>query len=187
MANQHTNPRQYKIVWNVLFIKCNVCWEWLKKEDYPKDKDKLFWVRSNCKKCQKVKMKAYHEKWYEDNKEKQRKNFRNYHESNKDRILERNKNKVLEHTESIWFDRYKFHDTAKRYVRVHNLRPKQCTICWEFGNIEMHHPSYKSFEEWSKVVFCCKKCHRNIHNWYLECPKPIDLLECDSPTKETDR
>ena len=50
--------------------------------------------------------------------------------------------------------------------------------------IEMHHPSYDEASAWSKVVFCCKFCHRNIHLWLLECPKAIDLLECTAIKKE---
>ena len=179
MPIKMNKTREYKYEWDTLYLKCTKCLKRYTIDNYPKDKTKRFWTRSDCNECHKAKMKIYHRKWYENNKEDLKTYFKEYHAINKVRVLERNKNKVLKHTESIWFDRYKFHATAKRYVRVHNLRPKQCTICWELGNIEMHHPSYKSFEEWSKVVFCCKKCHRNIHNWYLECPAPINLLDLD--------
>jgi hypothetical protein len=41
---------------------------------------------------------------------------------------------------------------------------------------------------WSVVVFCCKFCHKNIHEWNIECPRPINLLdmECKSPLKDVD-
>jgi hypothetical protein len=69
-----------------------------------------------------------------------------------------------------------FHKKARDYVRKHQIKPKQCPICWCKDNIVMHHPSY-SEEDWNKVVFCCQWCHISIHNNQIDCPAPVNILD----------
>lgn len=179
MANQFT-PREYRFEWKILYQKCSVCWERKESDKFPSDKSKKFWIRCDCKDCHKIKAKWMHSDWYKRNSSIAKTKMKGYYSSNKRSVLVRVRSNYEEHTKELWFDWYSFHDKAKRFARKYNLRPYICSLCWWKGSIEMHHPSYESFDKWCEVVFCCKSCHSNIHNWSIKCPKPINLLNLES-------
>jgi len=186
MPNQYWTDREYKYEWDVLYLKCTKCWKWLSLDGFPQDKGRKFWVRSDCKDCHRIKMKKYHRSWYLNNTDEAREYAREYHKNNKDILKNKDRSRIESRMKDLWFDRYSFHGKARYYVRKNNLKPHLCPICWADRDIEIHHPYYNSFNDRSKVVFCCRFCHRNIHLWDLECPQPIDLLtmESNSPIKE---
>ena len=179
MANQYTNPAEYKSEWDVLYIKCTKCKQRATAESYQKDVRRKFWVSSICKKCRRL--------YTLNQRDKINERLKIYYINNKDVLKEKVKKNSSNHTNELWFNRETFHRRARQYANNHKLKPDRCPICWKIEPIEMHHPSYKEYSDWSKVVFCCKFCHRNIHLWLLECPNIIDLLECDSPIKEAVR
>lgn len=187
MSNQYWTNREYKYEWDILYLKCTKCWKWLTIDGYPRDKDRKFWVRSDCMECHRLKRKKYHREWYYNNRDRANDYARKYHIDNRDAIKDKEKDRIL--AKDLWFDRYSFHNKARYFIRKNKLKPKLCPICWAERNIEIHHPSYKWFDDWSMVVFCCKYCHRNIHTWDIECPKPINLLhmECNSPERSVVR
>lgn len=182
----------------MLLLKCVSCGERKQKDAYYKWPRYSFWVRTTCKDCEK--------KYKEENKERLLTGRRKYRETNREKINERcreygrkNKEKIAEYrrefrlankelvanrekqykdnrTEELWFNRRTFHEKTRRYVIKHDIRPNICPICWEESKIQMHHPSYDVFEDWSYVVFCCPTCHAWIHAWLVECPQPINLL-----------
>lgn len=143
-------------------------------------------------------MKEYNKEYNKKNKERLKEKKRIYRESHKEYIKNRQaiyrenhkdelkikkKHYAETHKEQISI-RKKIRDSEKWYVHIHNktwlyirkynLRPESCQICWNSKCIiEAHHPDYK---KWNEVVFCCQHCHHEIHNWYLSCPQPIDLL-----------
>ena len=130
-------------------------------------------------------------KYYEDNKEKKKEYARNYNLLNSekrkeaakkarivkwDEIREREKDYKTRRTNELWFNRVWFHSKTLRFVTKYWLKPTQCPICWWDGKIQIHHPSYNTFDNRKDVVFCCARCHQRIHSWLIECPKPINLL-----------
>ena len=170
---------EYRYDGEVLHIKCNKCWEWKYINDFPPRKDWTFWVRNCCRACWKSAMKESHKIWYQNNTNKAKSKMKDYYRLNRDWINERIKRNADTHTDELWFKRYTFHAKAKNYINNHKLRPRLCPICWLEKHIEAHHPSYERFDKWSEIVFCCHKCHSDIHNWTIECPTPINLLECN--------
>ena len=172
--------REYKYEWDVLYMKCTICWTWRESTQFPIARDnKKFWTRSCCKECYRIKNRRLHQEWYKANSELAKRKCKVYHVNNKEKINNNIKDRAEQHTKDLWFDRYKFHSKAKIYVLKNRLRPIVCPLCKQHGRIEMHHPDYSWFDMWSKVVFCCKKCHSNIHKGHIECPKPINLLDLD--------
>lgn len=116
--------------------------------------------------------KAYRDK----NKDKINQYFKDYYEYNKDGILKKHKEWINDFESMHGFNLWTFHTKTRRYVNKFKLRPIACPICWNNEKIEIHHPSYDSFDKWSEVVFCCRACHKLIHYGTIECPKPINLL-----------
>lgn len=78
--------------------------------------------------------------------------------------------KRRERNKQTW--QWKAHLKVNRVIRKLWIRPTKCPICWAERRIEAHHPDYNKPYE---IVFCCNVCHQRIHNWWFECPKPIDL------------
>lgn len=175
--------REYRYEWDKLYQKCSKCWTWLPIDRFPKDKERPFWVRCNCIECYKVKRSESHKKWYVKNKEYSNQSSREYHQKNKERINLLIKNRADRHSKELWFKWYRFHAKARYYIKRYSLKPKVCPICWKESNVYMHHPSYDNFDKWSEVVFCCNQCHMGIHNWEIECPKSVNLLELGILTK----
>ena len=130
--------------------------------------------------------------YYENNREKKKEYARNYNLINRDKrkesarvarminwdeIRERESNYKIRRTQELWFSWTRFHSKTLRFVTKNWLKPYKCPICWVCDKIQIHHPSYKKFDNRKDVVFCCARCHQRIHSWLLECPKPINLLE----------
>ena len=175
--------RDYKYIDGELYLKCTCCSLWKSSWDYHKLRDGLFWFRAECKDCVRNRCKArYNSKrdeisaqnkqYYWDNKEKINEHKREYYKTTYKRT-----NYSSSLTEKLWFNRQTFHERARSYARKHWLFPSTCTICGWDEKIEIHHPSYNSFDEWSKVVFCCHSCHKRIHSWNIKNPQPINLLD----------
>lgn len=89
-------------------------------------------------------------------------------------IYQNNRNK--QHTKELWYNRGYFHKKAKRYAQKKRLYPNFCPYCWSKCKTIIHHPSYKTFNDWSIVTFCCYKCHNKIHQWKISNIIPINLL-----------
>lgn len=205
--------REHKYEWDILLVKCTKCGEYRRIDDFYKKASYQFWIRSQCKECERaykeenrerysLYFKEYHQAnkqrhmemsriYRENNRDKIREKWRQYNRDNKEKIAEyrrrfraENKNLVSErekrykdnYTEELWFNRRTFHEKTRKYAIKYNLRPDKCPICWNADKIQMHHPSYDVYEDWSYVVFCCPTCHAGIHAWLIECPKPINLL-----------
>lgn len=195
--------REYKQEWGITFLKCKKCWKRLTLDCYNKDASKQLWIRSDCRECTKAWLRdhysnnkdvysAYKKKYQEKNKKKIAERKRLYRQNHKEQIAQHkreyyiaNHEYVKEHTkqyknrrtEELWFNWTSFHCKATEYVKQHDLKPKSCPICWCVENIQIHHPSYKSYEDRSKVVFCCVWCHQRIHAGHIQSPEPINLLD----------
>ena len=179
--------REYKYEWDILYLKCNKCWRFLTTENYNKDRSKLFWFRTNCNDCRRIWRASYYKLnkskileywgiWSKKNKMKIDGYKKKYRENNKIKVAKCQKNNREKHNNELWFNWDIFHQKAIKYVKKYKLRPKKCPICRSDKNIVMHHPSYNSYEDWSKVVFCCQWCHKLIHKWEIKCPDVINLL-----------
>lgn len=148
----------------------------------------------------------YRRKYYEENKEKIRQQNKDYYdnnrekcaqirrnylvnnrdkiqirrrkwrEANKDRLNQKHKIHIKEISNKLWFNIDNFHRRASQYANRHSLKPTICPICWLGAKIDIHHPSYSSYDNRCIVVFCCRMCHSKIHRWEIECPHPINLL-----------
>lgn len=173
MPNQYWWDREFRYEWDVLYLRCKKCWEWKIVDDYHNSKWSMFWVKSRCKECR----KKYSREYRSSHKDKIRESNRDYKLKNKCEIKEYDTRYKVKFKMKNGFSIKTFHRRARDYANTHSLIPSCCSICWEWWEIELHHPSYKSFDEWSKVVFCCTRCHRNIHAWNIKCPEPINLLE----------
>lgn len=195
--------REYRYEWDVLYLKCSICWEWGTLDTHPKRKDKKFWVVAWCRKCNKQKRAKFYwnhrEEQLNSNREYVRKNrkmlsekarercrnnreatnetVRNWRALHSDIIKERTKRYLNDKSEKLWFNWRSFHNKATLFVKKHWLRPNNCSICWKSWDVSMHHPYYDSFGNWSIVVFCCPACHSKIHIWEIECPSPVNLLD----------
>lgn len=176
--------REYKYEWDVLYVKCNVCWKFKTISEYDKGSKYRFWVRTYCKDCMRdYSQRRYSNKrdyianqnkeYYWNNKLKTSEHKKEYYKENKERI----KKHANDLNGMLWFNRHTFHIRALDYVKKYKLNPWICSICWVQWRTEMHHPSYKSFNEWKNVVFCCKSCHFKIHSGNIDCPEPVDLTK----------
>lgn len=144
---------------------------------YSENREKVLAQRKKYRDANREKI---NEKWREygrKNKERRAEYLREYRNANKELVATREKTYKDNRTSELWFNRRTFHEKTRRYVIKHNLKPTRCPICWNIDKIQMHHPSYDVYEDWSYVVFCCPTCHAWIHAWLLECPTPINLLE----------
>lgn len=198
-----TAIREYRYEWDVLYLKCSICWEWGTLDTHPKRKDKKFWVVAWCRKCNKQKRAKFYWNHRDEqlnankeysiknrrilsdkarercrkNKEATNARAREWRRSHKDMIQEKTKIYNKRMSEKLWFSLKYFHNKATVYTKNNWLRPSKCSICWQEWMVDMHHPSYESFSKRSEVVFCCHACHSKIHIWEIECPTPINLLE----------
>jgi hypothetical protein len=199
MIQKMSKVREYRYEWDVLHLKCTKCGEWKTKDLFHKKSWRQFWIRAECKECEKKysqenkdriserlknwrndnkdKIRDYKDMYRRYNKDKMSKYRDEYYKQNREHILENTRDYKQNRTKELWFNLPSFHNKARWYVISHRLKPKECPICWEVEQIEIHHPYYDSFEDWSNVVFCCRSCHHKIHAWTIECPKPINLLD----------
>ena len=182
-----TVSREYKYEWNELYLKCTKCWKWLTTNSFYKSSSKKFWVQTDCKECHRLNRRQYHirnrgednlrsREYYKTNKLRIDELNKKYRLMNRDKICLLLKNYRESRSNDVWFNWNTFHNREKRYVNKFWISKGSCSICWNNKNIVMHHPSYESYDDWSRVVFCCRSCHKLIHSGTLECPEPIDLL-----------
>lgn len=172
--------REYRYEWDILYVKCRTCGEWKTTDYYHKATRGKFWIITECKECVSKRQSVF----YKENRDRKSRQWRQYYRDNKEKISE-HKKEYREHnkekfdksllTEKLWFNRQTFHEKARAFTRKYWLKPEQCGICKSISRIEIHHPSYETFDKWSEVVFCCKSCHQRIHAWTIECPEPINL------------
>lgn len=151
--------------------------------EYHKWKNYVFWFRTDCKIClSKILAIRYKSKrdeialknkeYYWKNKEKINAHKREYYKNN-NRQWKYRENL----TKELWFNWQTFHEHTREYIRKKWIRPHKCSICGNKSVVEVHHPSYDSFEDWSMVVFCCRSCHRQVHSWRIQSPEPINILD----------
>lgn len=198
MIQRMSNSREYKYEWDILYLKCTKCWTWKTIEWFFKKSWRPFGVRTECKECEKKYVQKnrdrvsenqkswrenhkewileYKDKYRKSNKDKMKEYRKEYYELNKESILNDSRDYKSNRSKELWFNWVEFHEKARRYSIRHWLKPSECPICWSNDRIDIHHPSYDSFDKWSSVVFCCRSCHQRIHSWIIECPKPINLL-----------
>ena len=161
-----------------IYIKCNKCLEFKHSDSFCNQKQWNFFMNkgSYCKECRAEYRKAHKEKNHEYTMK--------YNIENRDRILEWKRRYNKEHSVELeekrkirvarmWY--WPLHSKTNHFISKLGNRPKICPICWSNKyRIEAHHPSN---EIWNEIVFCCQSCHSAIHNGFIECPKPIDLLK----------
>ena len=147
--------RKYRYIWDVLYIKCSKCWIEKSVDFFPKMKNRKFWVRNDCKEC--------HNEYY-----------RNFHKENKERLWKYKKKHDTQKSRELGIDWDAIHKKTRAMINKLWIRPEVCSICWKWDKIIAHHPDYNKIYE---VVFCCKPCHRLIHEWKIEVKdKDITIL-----------
>lgn len=150
--------RVFEYVNNKLYVKCSKCWSLKAAEDFPKTNRKYrFWIPSQCKDCRSKSTSV---------------SFKKHHK----RVNEYNKQQIKQNTEKYWFNRHSFHMKAYRLAKKIGY-PEVCSICWKKNKIHIHHPFYNSFNDRSKIIFCCCKCHNKIHNNEIQVENFIDLTK----------
>ena len=128
--------------------------------------------------------KIYNKVYQHRNKEHIKIIKKNRIERNRDKIYEQNK--MRQNTEmyknmqkerrwlyNVDINKRKIQIKTSGYIKRNNLRPSNCPICNSKRRVISHHIDYTKR---NIVVWCCDRCHRLIHSWYLKCPEPIDLL-----------
>ena len=183
-------PRvEHKYIDWALYIKCIECLEYKEANynNFSKDKSLTYGLSHKCKDCKKKYNSKYYKakkdtikennkKWREDNVNRIKEQKKEYYKNNKAKIDNRIKNYRRTQSKELWYNRTHFHNKTDEYIKMYNLRPTTCPICWSNWLIHVHHPSYETPDKWCEVVFCCASCHKNIHCWNIECPMPINLL-----------
>lgn len=186
------------------YLMCSQCWELKEATSEYWHKQTEWRFQSRCKECVNLNMKKYYidnsdklkaksneynnnnkdkrkayremnkqhikEHWaeYRKNSESFKEYQKRYEQENKDKIRDRKKNKRIE----MWY--WAIHLKTSRTIKKLWIRPKICPICWEEKRVEAHHPNN---DIWYEIVRACNQCHQRIHNWWIECPKPINLLD----------
>lgn len=182
---------------------CKQCWEEkpITSEYWHRSPESKDWYCNKCRVCRNKNNVEYskthkelRDKRVNSHKEHLREYQKNYREVNRDILREKGKEyylsvkdwilkkyltdnaeiisrKAKERREKMWYS--KLHHSTNNYIDKNKLRPSKCSICWGWGKIVAHHPSNNI---WNEIVFCCYSCHKLIHNWKIECPKPINLL-----------
>ena len=150
--------RERRYIWDVLYIKCSKCWIEKPVDCFPKHNKWKFWVRNDCKECR----NKYHRDFHRANKERL-KEYKKKHDENKSLIFGINWDAI--------------HKKTRRMIDKLWARPKECVICWQTAKIIAHHPDYNKTYE---IVFCCKSCHRLIHEWLIEVENRHITTLCES-------
>lgn len=161
----------------VTYIKCNKCGEFREADLFIKYKySSAFMNRgSYCKKCRaeyrklnKWKIHEYIKEYNLKNREASIEKKRVYNKEHSQELLEKSRKRIAR------MGYWPLHKKTTYTIMKLWIRPKVCPICWSAEyKIDAHHPNN---DIWNEIVFCCKSCHSAIHNWHIECPKPIDLL-----------
>lgn len=174
------------------------------RDNFQNDKSKSFNAGSTCKECRreiirnkrkdpeyrklekerKHKYDITHRKELREYAREYRKNHplyvKNIYSKKRERYIQYNQERLANMQQQYGFDMKKFHAKALNYVKKHKLIPWWCSLCGDSCYIELHHPSYVWFDKRKEVVFVCKKCHKLIHSWELECPEPLDLVQLNA-------
>lgn len=142
---------------------CSKC-----KREFPTTKEYRYtskttkdWWYSPCKECKNKYFSTYHQtEWYRELRKIRINNnwehiYKTRKEKNHNWIYKRTKRAVDE----IW-------------------RPNVCPICRKEWDIQTHHVDYN---KWYEIVFCCTRCHNDIHLWKIKDYKITNLLECKQP------
>lgn len=161
------------------------------KDWYEKNKEKrkvymIKWRQDHKEQLHEYNIKHWKE-YYATHKEKCNKKNKEYIKAHRDQRLSTQKKYRVTHREQLtetnklrrinkWYG--KAHSITKYYIDKYNIRPDTCPICWESTVIVAHHPDYNKELE---IVFCCNRCHNNIHTWLIECPEPINLKTLSQP------
>ena len=136
--------REYKLENNILYVKCNKCGRFLELKDFYKSNKGARGVCCHCKECRNKVVN---------------KSLKKNHKRVSNLSIKTQKRLSLKYG----FNRHTFHMKAIRKAKKIGY-PEICPICQQKSKIQIHHPSYKSFEDWNKIIFCCRKCHQKIHN-----------------------
>lgn len=166
--------RKVEVIDWVQYFECSKCWKMKDYTQFYKWRNE-FWYRPSCIDCCKQWRKdnldyrrERDKKYYREHCEQKKEYNKMYREKNKDKLKEYDKQKrdkwwyVSIHNKTIW------------YVRRNKIKHDTCCICWSHIKIELHHPDYNKRNE---VCIVCNSCHKEIHSWCIECPKPINLLD----------
>ena len=148
----------------VIFGQCKECKNFFQmtEEFRYKGKGWFMWFSSLCKTCDNELRKN---RW--NNHTTTSKANKKYYKTHKDKIIKSNHIRWKEK----WYE--KIHDFVRKRIKKLWIRPKECPICGGvWVRIIAHHPDYTKK---NLIVFCCDSCHRNIHNWNIKCPKPIEI------------
>lgn len=147
----------------VKYGQCKICHEFFEMDDkyWYHNSSWLMWFSNSCKKCSN---EARNRLW--KNPEVSHRANKKYYETHKEKILSNNYKRWKEK----WYDNV--HSATRKKVARLWIRPDSCPICWDKCRIVAHHPDYN---DRFLIVFCCDSCHRNIHNWNIECPTPIRI------------
>lgn len=140
--------RDYKYENNILLVKCSHCGKYLTSDCFYKSKRSRFWLGWRCKKC-----------FWKQSLDYQKKHPKQIY------LLQKNHHENFE--KQYGFNRSSFHVKTKRYVLKNWGYPEICPYCWEKRKIEIHHPFYRSFDDWKIFTFCCSHCHSKIHKGLL--------------------
>lgn len=158
--------------------KCNTCKEFKSIRCFYKQKNGLLGRTGSCKQCRLEYQSKYQKensekrrlsgkKWRYNNPDKQRERcerfkqnnpeyWREYYKQNKEKRLAANKRWLENNPERKTF--YNVYRNALRNKII--VRPEQCNICGNTGNIQGHHYDYT---DPLKVTWVCRECHHYIH------------------------
>lgn len=165
--------REIKTIDWILYLWCTKCKQ-IKDFTHFNTCKSSVWYRSVCRECLKQKRIDNREyihnrekKYYAEHREERKKYNQYYRQKHKQELKKYDKQKRIK----WWY--VNIHNKTRAYVLKHNIKHDTCCICWNTFKIEMHHPDYSKRYE---VCIVCNWCHKEIHSWYRECPKPINLL-----------
>lgn len=112
--------REYKYEWDILLLKCTKCGEYKDKDSFYKHKRALFWLASKCKECykeyseqNKVGIKEYKKLYYQKNKDKLLKEFKNYRLSHADKISAYKKEYSIKNKTELSLKNKKYYEENK--------------------------------------------------------------------------
>lgn len=140
------------------------------------NKEKISEYRKAYVKSHKKEWREYGQKYRQEHPDMTKENYL----KNKEIIKKRNKDWHEKKEKETWIDISKFHAKARTYSKSRGLNPMYCVLCDKEGVVEMHHPSYNSFDKRKEVVFLCKSCHHLVHSGELGCPSPVDLIQLNA-------
>ena len=168
--------KHYEKDW-IIYLECTKCGEFKNISSFTTyTKSNAFMNKgSYCKECR--------AEYRKNNKEREHQYRKEYNLKNRNRLIEMKRNYNKEHSKEL-LDKSRSRILRMWYWPIHKkttytisklwIRPDICPICNSNKyRVEAHHPNNKV---WNEIVFCCQSCHSAIHNGFIKCPEPIDLL-----------